>query len=258
MTATDGQVLATDVADHIREYATFKAMADKFGERGVIDLIGLTGYYTMLAMVLNVAQQPLPGGARLATPAMQFVEKSLWISRFNIHYHLGVDGISLWLVPLTAFITVIVVLASWEAITVRVNQYMGAFLILSGLMVGVFSALDGMLFYVFFEATLIPMYIIIGVWGGPNRVYAAFKFFLYTLLGSVLMLAAILFMIGTTGTSSIPELMQHAFDPNVHEALTHEASDEVSEPTVVAVYQPGYRYADRVLRPARVAVAGTD
>ena len=124
---------------------------------------------------------------------MQFVEKA-WIERFNIRYHLGVDGISMWFVPLTAFITVIVVIAAWEVIDTRVNQYMGAFLILSGLMVGVFSALDGMLFYVFFEATLIPMYIIIGVWGGPASVYAAFKFFLYTLAGSLLMLVALLYL----------------------------------------------------------------
>ena len=114
---------------------------------------------------------------------MQFVEKTSWIEAFNVNYHLGVDGISLWFVLLTAFITIIVVLAGWEVITSRVAQYMAAFLILSGLMVGVFAALDGMLFYVFFEATLIPMYIIVGVWGGPNRVYAAFKFFLYTLMG---------------------------------------------------------------------------
>ena len=104
-----------------------------------------------------------------------------WIERFNVCYHLGVDGISVWFVLLTAFITVIVVISAWEVITERVNQYMGAFLILSGLMVGVFCALDGLLFYVFFEATLIPMYLIIGIWGGPRRVYAAFKFFLYTL-----------------------------------------------------------------------------
>ena len=116
---------------------------------------------------------------------MQFVEKTSWIEAFNVNYHLGVDGISLWFVLLTAFITIIVVLAGWEVITSRVAQYMAAFLILSGLMVGVFAALDGMLFYVFFEATLIPMYIIVGVWGGPNRVYAAFKFFLYTLMGSL-------------------------------------------------------------------------
>ena len=106
----------------------------------------------------------------------------------------GVDGISFWFVPLTAFITVIVVIASWESITERVYQYMGAFLILSGLMIGVFASLDGMLFYVFFEATLIPMYLIIGIWGGPNKIYAAFKFFLYTLLGSLLMLVALIYL----------------------------------------------------------------
>lgn len=137
---------------------------------------------------------PLITGFDTSTAAMQFVENLAWIERFNIRYHLGVDGISMWFVPLTAFITVIVVISAWEVIETRVNQYMGAFLILSGLMVGVFSALDGMLFYVFFEATLIPMYIIIGVWGGPNRVYAAFKFFLYTLAGSLLMLVALLYL----------------------------------------------------------------
>jgi NADH-quinone oxidoreductase subunit M len=114
---------------------------------------------------------------------------------------LGVDGISLWLVPLTAFITVIVVISAWEVITSRVNQYMGAFLILSGLMIGVFSALDGMLFYVFFEATLIPMYLIIGIWGGANKIYAAFKFFLYTLLGSLLMLVALIYLYNQSGGS---------------------------------------------------------
>ncbi|MCV6902208.1 MAG: NADH-quinone oxidoreductase subunit M, partial [Achromobacter xylosoxidans] len=120
---------------------------------------------------------------------------------FNVNYHLGVDGISLWFVLLTAFITIIVVLAGWEVITSRVSQYMAAFLILSGLMVGVFCALDGMLFYVFFEATLIPMYIIIGVWGGPNRVYAAFKFFLYTLMGSLLTLVAFIYLWNASGGS---------------------------------------------------------
>lgn len=112
---------------------------------------------------------PLYGQFHADTAAMQFVEKSVWFERFNVNYHLGVDGISLWFVLLTAFINVIVVIAGWEAITRRVNQYMGAFLILSGLMIGVFCALDGMLFYVFFEATLIPMYLIIGVWGGPRK-----------------------------------------------------------------------------------------
>ena len=137
---------------------------------------------------------PLYGNFETASAAMQFVERESWIQRFNIHYHLGVDGISLWLVLLTAFITVVVVIAGWEVITERVNQYMGAFLILSGLMIGVFSALDGVLFYVFFEATLIPMYLIIGIWGGPNKIYAAFKFFLYTLLGSLLMLVALIYL----------------------------------------------------------------
>ncbi|MCX2861820.1 NADH-quinone oxidoreductase subunit M [Paucibacter sp. PLA-PC-4] len=144
---------------------------------------------------------PLITGFDTSTAAMQFSEKLAWIERFNVMYHLGVDGISMWFVPLTAFITVIVVIAAWEVIEERVNQYMGAFLILSGLMVGVFSALDGLLFYVFFEATLIPMYIIIGVWGGANRVYAAFKFFLYTLAGSLLMLIALLYLYFQSGGS---------------------------------------------------------
>lgn len=138
-----------------------------------------------------------------STADMQFVEKVSWIDRFNIQYYLGVDGISMWFVVLTAFITVIVVIAAWEVITDRVAEYMAAFLILSGIMVGVFCALDGMLFYVFFEATLIPMYIIIGVWGGPNRVYAAFKFFLYTLMGSLLTLIALLYLYNHTGTFEI-------------------------------------------------------
>ncbi|MFZ6758511.1 NADH-quinone oxidoreductase subunit M [Undibacterium sp. Ji50W] len=136
-----------------------------------------------------------------AAHGMQFVEKFSWIERFNIFYSLGIDGISLWLIPLTAFITVIVVIAAWEVVEKQVAQYMGAFLILSGLMIGVFCATDGMLFYVFFEATLIPMYIIVGVWGGPNRVYAAFKFFLYTLLGSLLTLVAIIYLYLKAGHS---------------------------------------------------------
>ncbi len=135
--------------------------------------------------------------------AMQFVEKANWIERFGAQYALGVDGLSVWFVMLTAFITIFVVIAAWEVIEDRVAQYMASFLILSGLMVGVFSALDGLLFYVFFEATLIPMYVIIGVWGGPNRVYAAFKFFLYTLLGSLLTLIALIYLYLQSGTFSI-------------------------------------------------------
>ena len=144
---------------------------------------------------------PIYGGFKLGTAEMQFVEKAPWIERFNVNYHLGVDGISLWFVLLTAFITIIVVIAGWEVIQRKVNQYMAAFLILSGLMIGVFAALDGVLFYVFFEATLIPMYLIIGIWGGPNKIYAAFKFFLYTLLGSLLMLVAFIYLYTRSGGS---------------------------------------------------------
>jgi NADH-quinone oxidoreductase subunit M len=140
-----------------------------------------------------------------ANAGMQFVENIPWVDRYDLNYLLGVDGISVWFVVLTAFITVIVVLAGWEVIQDRVSQYMAAFLILSGLMIGVFSALDGLLFYVFFEATLIPMYIIIGVWGGKNRIYAAFKFFLYTLLGSLLTLIAILYLYNATDSFNILE-----------------------------------------------------
>ena len=151
------------------------------------------------AVVSFLVTLPLYDGFKLGTSAMQFVEKGSWIARFNVNYHIGVDGISLWFVLLTAFINVVVVIASWEAITQRVSQYMAAFLILSGLMIGVFTALDGLLFYVFFEATLIPMYLIIGIWGGPNKIYAAFKFFLYTLLGSLLMLVALIFLYNKSG-----------------------------------------------------------
>ena len=153
------------------------------------------------ALISFAVTVPLYNNFDTTTAAMQFVEKSMWIERFNINYHLGVDGLSVWFVLLTAFITVVVVIAGWEVITERVNQYMGAFLILSGLMIGVFSAIDGMLFYVFFEATLIPMYLIIGIWGGPNKIYAAFKFFLYTLLGSLLMLIALIYLYTQSGGS---------------------------------------------------------
>ncbi len=158
--------------------------------------IALIGAFVSLMVTL-----PLYSGFELGTAAMQFVEKAPWIERFNVNYHLGVDGISLWLVLLTAFINLVVVIAGWEVITKRVNQYMGAFMILSGLMIGVFCALDGLLFYVFFEATLIPMYLIIGVWGGPNKIYAAFKFFLYTLLGSLLLLIALIYLYTKSGGS---------------------------------------------------------
>jgi NADH-quinone oxidoreductase subunit M len=153
------------------------------------------------ALISFLITLPLYAGFQLETSAMQFVEKAPWIERFNVNYHLGLDGISFWLVLLTAFINVIVVIAGWEVITRKVNQYMASFLILSGLMIGVFCALDGLLFYVFFEATLIPMYLIIGIWGGPNKIYAAFKFFLYTLLGSLLTLVALIYLYTQSGGS---------------------------------------------------------
>lgn len=177
----------------------FGALLLAFGSdkhAGAVRWLALVG-----ALLGFAATLPLYSGFQTGTAALQFVEKTPWIEGFNIFYHLGVDGISFWFVPLTAFITVIVVIASWESITERVNQYMGAFLILSGLMIGVFAAVDGMLFYVFFEATLIPMYLIIGIWGGPNKIYAAFKFFLYTLLGSLLMLIALIYLYNKSGGS---------------------------------------------------------
>ena len=144
---------------------------------------------------------PLYTGFNAQSAGMQFVELSPWIAHFNINYHLGVDGISVLFILLNSFITVLVVLAGWTVIENRVAQYFASFLFLSGIMNGVFAALDGVLFYVFFEATLIPMFIIVGVWGGPNRVYAALKFFLYTLLGSLLMLVALLYLYSKSGGS---------------------------------------------------------
>ena len=138
-----------------------------------------------------------------STAAMQFVERTEWIPRFDIHYHLGVDGISVLFILLNSFITVLAVWAGWVVIQSRVSQYMAAFLIQSGLINGVFCSLDGILFYVYFEAMLIPMYLIIGVWGGPNRVYAAIKFFLYTLLGSLLMLVALIYLYSVSASFAI-------------------------------------------------------
>jgi NADH-quinone oxidoreductase subunit M len=144
---------------------------------------------------------PLYTKFELGSAGMQFVELAPWIESFNINYHLGVDGISVLFILLNSFITITVVIAGWSVIESRVGQYLAAFLILSGLLNGVFAALDAVLFYVFFEATLIPMFIIIGIWGGPNRVYAAVKFFLYTLFGSLLMLVALLYLYNASGGS---------------------------------------------------------
>ncbi|GAB2863979.1 NADH-quinone oxidoreductase subunit M [Pseudoduganella ginsengisoli] len=165
---------------------------------GLTRVLALAGSLVSLLPTL-----PLITRFDTAHHGIQFAEKSAWIERFNIFYWLGVDGLSLWFIPLTAFITVIVVISAWEVIQERVAQYMGAFLILSGLMIGVFASLDGLLFYFFFEATLIPMYIIIGVWGGANRVYAAFKFFLYTFFGSLLTLVAIIYLYNKSGSWNV-------------------------------------------------------
>lgn len=167
---------------------------------GMVRLTALAG-----AVVSLLPTIPLITNFDNAAHGMQFYEVAPWIERFNIFYRLGVDGLSLWFVPLTAFITIIVVLAAWQVIEERVAHYMGSFLILSGLMIGVFVSLDGLLFYFFFEATLIPMFIIIGVFGGPNRVYAAFKFFLYTFLGSLLTLVAIVYLYNKSGSFDILE-----------------------------------------------------
>jgi NADH-quinone oxidoreductase subunit M len=163
---------------------------------GVARMLALLG-----AAIGFLVTIPLVTGFDLSTSDMQFVERVSWIERFSINYHLGVDGISVLFILLNSFVTVLVVVAGWKVIEKRVAQYMASFLIMSGLMNGTFAALDAMLFYVFFEATLIPMYIVIGVWGGPNRVYAAFKFFLYTLLGSLLMLVGFIYLYFKSGGS---------------------------------------------------------
>ena len=150
-----------------------------------------------------------------ASPDFQFVELVPWIPAYNVSYHMGIDGISLFFVLLSTFLTPLCVLASWDSIKVRVREYMIAFLVLETFMVGMFCALDFVVFYVFFEAVLIPMFLIIGVWGGPRRVYAAFKFFLYTLLGSVLMLLAIIAIYLEAKTTNIATLLGTRIDPEL-------------------------------------------
>jgi NADH-quinone oxidoreductase subunit M len=163
---------------------------------------GLTRGVALVGALLGfLVTLPLYTGFINASAAMQFEEAYRWIPAFNITYHLGIDGISLWFVLLNSFMTVLVVIAGWIVIEKRQAQYMAAFLIMSGLINGVFASLDAILFYVFFEAMLIPMYLIIGVWGGPRRVYASIKFFLYTLLGSLLMLAAFIYLYFEAGES---------------------------------------------------------
>jgi NADH-quinone oxidoreductase subunit M len=157
----------------------------------------------VVAVLTFLVTLPLYTGFNSGTHAMQFVEDYAWIEAFSIRYRLGIDGISLLLILLTSFTTVLVVISAWKVIEKKVAQYHAAFLIMEGLMIGVFSALDGILFYVFWEAMLVPMFIIIGLWGGPNRVYATIKFFLYTFLGSVLMLVAFIYLYYQAGSFDI-------------------------------------------------------
>ena len=169
---------------------------------------------TLVVLAVSVL---LVAGFDPSNPAYQFVENYAWFA--GAGYHLGVDGISILFVLLTAFLMPLCIVASWKSIETRVVEYMIAFLVLETLVIGVFTSLDLFLFYIFFEGTLVPMFLIIGIWGGANRIYASYKFFLYTLLGSVLMLLAMLWMAHETGTTSIPELKKYAFDPAVQPIL---------------------------------------
>jgi NADH-quinone oxidoreductase subunit M len=167
---------------------------------GVARVIALVG--AVLGFLVTI---PLYTNFDVASRDFQFMQFRPWIEAFNVNYHLGIDGISLLMILLNSFTTVLVVIAGWQVIETRVAQYLASFLFLSGFMNGVFSALDGLLFYVFFEATLIPMFVIIGIWGGPNRVYAALKFFLYTLLGSLLALVALIYLYNASnGSFALP------------------------------------------------------
>lgn len=184
------------------------------GDRSPVNAKRIAFVFSMLTFFVTV---PLYTGFNTSTADMQFVERFIWIEAFNIYYHFGVDGISMPLIVLTAFITPLVVIAGWKVIKVRAAQYMAAFLIMEGLMIGVFSALDSILFYIFWEAMLIPMFLIIGVWGGPNRIYATIKFFLYTFLGSVLMLIALIYMHYQSATGSFAVLDFHDLKLNMTE-----------------------------------------
>jgi NADH-quinone oxidoreductase subunit M len=159
-----------------------------------------------LSIITFVISLPLVSDFDRSTHQMQFTELAPWISSFDVNYHLGVDGISVPLILLTTFITVLVVIAGWEVIKYQFSQYMAAFLIMEGLMIGVFSALDAVLFYIFFEAMLIPMFLIIGIWGGERRIYATIKFFLYTFFGSIFMLVALIYMYTKSGSFEILDL----------------------------------------------------
>lgn len=167
-----------------------------------------TGFVFVLSLSALKQFDPL-------NPGFQFVEKTTWFPALGLNYHMGVDGLSIYFVVLSAFLTPVCIISAWSAVQKRVKEYMIAFLVLETFMIGTFCALDAVLFYVFFEGVLIPMFLIIGVWGGKNRIYAAFKFFLYTLLGSVLMLVALLVMYALAGTTDIPALAAYDFTPSM-------------------------------------------
>ena len=183
---------------------------DSTGARRIAFSFSMANFFLMV---------PLYVGFDTSTADMQFVERTPWIDAFNIDYYFGVDGISMPLIALTAFISPLVIIAGWKTVQVQASRYMAAFLIMEGLMIGVFAALDSILFYVFWEAMLIPMFLIIGVWGGPNRIYATIKFFLYTFLGSVLMLIALIYMRyqSEAGSFAIPDF--HALKLNMTEQI---------------------------------------
>ena len=190
------------MSSHLLSYAIWVPILGAFVVFAAGNAHNLARWAALIAAIAGFAVAlPLYVGFDVTQAGMQFVEQRAWIPRFNVEYFLGVDGISVLFILLNSFITILVVIAGWEVIKDKVAQYMGAFLIMSGLMNGIFCSLDAVLFYVFFEASLIPMYIIIGAWGGPNRVYAAFKFFLYTLLGSLLMLIALIYLFLSSGGS---------------------------------------------------------
>ncbi len=188
--------------------------------RGEEAIVARNAKYVALWTTLGnfILSIPLWWGFDNSTADFQFVEKASWLSD-SISYHVGIDGISMLFIILSTFLMPICILASWDAIQTRVKEYMIAFLVMETTMIGVFSALDFVLFYLFFEGSLIPMFLIIGIWGGANRIYATFKFFLYTLAGSVLMLLAILAMYFDAGTTDIPTLIAHGFDPSVQKWL---------------------------------------
>jgi NADH-quinone oxidoreductase subunit M len=186
---------------HLLSLLIWLPIAGGFVVLGLNDRIAAAKWLSLIVSGLTLAfSVPLYASFKTGTAAMQFVERAPWISTIHSEYYIGVDGISMPLILLTTFTTVLIVIASWENVAKRVAQYFAAFLILEGLMIGVFAALDGALFYVFWEAMLIPMFIIIGVWGGPRRVYATIKFFLYTFIGSLLMLVALIYMYLKSGS----------------------------------------------------------